>query len=199
MSNSARVGKIDGRRLRSARSRQAILTAAVELVEEGSLVPTAQQIAERAGVGIRSFFRHFEEMESLFEALDLHLRDTYEAHFAHQFRCGTLEERIAGAVQAHADGYEKCRNLMLSAQALRWKSKVVRQNYARSQRLLRQELELWLPEIIEFPKDARETIDAVASFDMWHRLREHQRLSKKASNQLIESLLRDLVLAFAKR
>ena len=64
---------------------------------------------------------------------------------------------------------------------------------------MRQELELWLPEIIEFPKDARETIDAVASFDMWHRLREHQRLSKKASNQLIESLLRDLVLAFAKR
>ncbi|MEO0436681.1 MAG: helix-turn-helix domain-containing protein, partial [Pseudomonadota bacterium] len=176
MRKSAVAEKIDGRRLRSVRSRQAILRAAVELVEEKSLVPTAQQVAERAGVGIRSLFRHFEEMESLFEALDLHLRDTYESHFAQQSRSGSLEERIEGAVKAHADGYEKCSNLMLSAQALRWKSEVGRRNYARSQRLLREELELWLPEVVELPHDTREAIDAIASFDMWHRLREHQGL-----------------------
>ncbi|MEO0437570.1 MAG: TetR/AcrR family transcriptional regulator, partial [Pseudomonadota bacterium] len=85
------------------------------------------------------------------------------------------------------------------AQALRWKSEVVRRNYARSQRLLREELELWLPEVVELPQDTREAIDAIASFDMWHRLREHQGLSKKASVQLIEMLLRDLVLKSSHR
>ena len=44
----------DGRRLRSERSRQAIIDAMLKLVEEGVLVPTAQQVSERAGVGIRS-------------------------------------------------------------------------------------------------------------------------------------------------
>ena len=55
----------DGRRLRSERSRQAIIDAMLKLVEEGVLVPTAQQVSERAGVGIRSVFRHFSDMESL--------------------------------------------------------------------------------------------------------------------------------------
>ena len=53
---------LDGRRQRSARSRAAIIEASFELMQEGVLAPTAQQIAERAGVGIRSFFRHFEDM-----------------------------------------------------------------------------------------------------------------------------------------
>ena len=49
----------DGRRMRSERSRDAIIEAALQLVQEGILVPTAQQIADRAGVAMRTFFRHF--------------------------------------------------------------------------------------------------------------------------------------------
>ena len=52
----------DGRRLRSERSRQAIIDAMMELIGEGNLVPTAQQASERAGVGIRTVFRHFSDM-----------------------------------------------------------------------------------------------------------------------------------------
>ena len=40
----------DGRRLRSERSRQAIIDAMLGLVEEGVLIPTAQQVSSRAGV-----------------------------------------------------------------------------------------------------------------------------------------------------
>ena len=69
------VGSSDGRRLRSERSQTAIIEAALTLMEEGTLVPTAQQIADRAGVGIRSFFRHFADMDSLFLAADEMLLD----------------------------------------------------------------------------------------------------------------------------
>ena len=51
--------KVDGRRLRSDRSRQVIVEAMLQLINEGNLVPTAQQIANHAKVGIRSVFRHF--------------------------------------------------------------------------------------------------------------------------------------------
>ena len=61
---------VDGRRLRSERSRQAIIDAALELMGEGVLVPTAQMISERAGVGIRSFFRHYADMGTLFLEID---------------------------------------------------------------------------------------------------------------------------------
>ena len=72
------TGSPDGRALRSERSRQVIIDAMLELVGEGNLVPTAQQVAERAEVGIRTVFRHFSEMESLYSTADKRLRETYE-------------------------------------------------------------------------------------------------------------------------
>ena len=108
---------VDGRRLRSERSRLAIIEAALALQEEGVLVPTAQQISDRAGVGIRSFFRHFEQMETLFEVADDHIRDSYEALFLGGDRDGTLEERIDHAVVRHADAYESVSNIVQGTQA----------------------------------------------------------------------------------
>ncbi len=61
---------VDGRLQRSERSREAIVQALYELVGEGSLLPTAEQVAERAGVGIRTVFRHFSDMEKLFSEMD---------------------------------------------------------------------------------------------------------------------------------
>ena len=59
--------KPDGRLLRSERSRHLIVEAMIELIDEGVLTPTAQQVAKRANVGIRSVFRHFDDMDSIFE------------------------------------------------------------------------------------------------------------------------------------
>jgi len=184
----------DGRRLRSERSREAIIDAALALMEEGILVATAQQISERAGVGIRSFFRHFEDMEALSEAIDDRIRDSYEALFLGGDRNGTTEERIQHAVERHADAYESVKNIILATQAQRWRYEVLRKNYARNQRGLRKDLEDWLPELKKLPRTRREAVDAVASFEMWHRLREQQGLSKKASMEIITDLLKSLVL-----
>jgi AcrR family transcriptional regulator len=62
--------ELDGRRLRSERSREAIIDVMLTLIEEGALIPTAQQVSERAGVGIRSVFRHFSDMAGLFATRD---------------------------------------------------------------------------------------------------------------------------------
>lgn len=180
---------VDGRRARSERSRQAIIESAVALMEEGILVPTAQQISDRSGLGIRSFFRHFEDMETLFDAVDRQVRDGYASPFLGGNRHGTLEERLRHAVQHHADAYEKLWNVFRSTQAQLWRSAVIRKNHARSQRALRKDLDEWLPELNELSKTQREAVDAIASFDMWHRLREHQNLSKSAGIEVVHQLL----------
>jgi AcrR family transcriptional regulator len=179
----------DGRRLRSERSRQAIIDAMLELVDEGNLVPTAQQVADRAAVGIRTVFRHFSDMESLFAAADAQSREGYEALFVGGDRNGTLEERMLHAVERHARAYEKLKNTMLSAHAQLWRYDILRRNYARYQRGLRKDLDGWLPELKSIPRTQREAVDAVASFEMWHRLREHQGLSRKQSIQVVVALL----------
>jgi len=157
-------------------------------------VPTAQQISSRAGVGIRSFFRHFEDMESLFETADEYVRDSYEALFLGGDRDGTVQERIEHAIERHADAYGNVRNMVLGSQAQLWRYKLLRKNYARIQRGLRRDLENWLPELKSMPVDKREAVDAIASFEMWHRLREHQGLSKKVSIKIVTGLLKGLIL-----
>jgi len=183
----------DGRRLRSERTRQAILDAALALLEEGHLVPTAQLIAERADVGIRSFFRHFGDMESLFTAVDNEIRQTAVSRFVGGDREGSLSHRILHAAQRHAEGYELEQNHILSTSAQSWRYAVLRKNYAGYQRGLRRDLEDWLPEIKNLPAARREAIDAIASFEMWHRLRSHQGLSKRTAIEVIAELLEEII------
>ena len=179
----------DGRRLRSERSRQAILDAILELIEEGNLGPTAQQVSERAGVGIRSVFRHFSDMESLYATLDAQLHEAREAGSVGGNREGTLEQRILRAVEHHIDCYVTFQNPMLFTKAQLWRYEVLRNNYARVQRNLRKDLDGWLPELKSIPKSRREAIDAITSFEMWHRLRFNQGLSKKLSMEIVVGML----------
>ncbi|WP_438952598.1 TetR/AcrR family transcriptional regulator [Porticoccus sp.] len=193
MSKKQEAEAVDGRRLRRERSRLAIVEAALALQEEGILVPTAQQISDRAGVGIRSFFRHFEDMETLFEVADDHIRDSYEMLFLGGDRDGTMEERIDHAVERHADAYESVSNIVQGTQAQLWRYETLRKNYARNQRGLRKDLDDWLPELKSAPREIREAIDAITSFEMWHRLRYHQGLSKKSSINILKGMLKSLI------
>src|SRR5258708_13622939 len=60
------ASRIDGRRLRSVRTKQLIIEAYLALATEKSpQVPTAAQIAERAGYSVRSVFERFPDSHSL--------------------------------------------------------------------------------------------------------------------------------------
>lgn len=183
----------DGRRLRSERSRQAIIDAMLKLVEEGVLVPTAQQVSERAGVGIRSVFRHFSDMESLFATADTLIRQQYQGLFSGGDREGSLDERLLHAVEQHALAYEAIGNHLLTTKAQLWRYPILREQYARAQRQLRKDLDDWLPELQALDSEEREMVDAVASFEHWNRLREHQGLNRKTSIRLTTELLRRIL------
>lgn len=183
----------DGRRLRSERSRRAIIEAMLGLVEEGILIPTAQQVSERAGVGIRTVFRHFTDMESLYATADLRIREQYQGLFAGGDREGTLEERLLHAVEQRALAYEAISNHLLSTKAQLWRFDILREQYARTQRQLRKDLDDWLPELKKLDAAEREMIDSITSFEHWNRLREQQGLTRKSSISLTVSLLQAVI------
>lgn len=183
----------DGRRRRSERSQVAIVEATLALINEGKQVPTAQQVADRAGVSIRSFFRHFADMDALFLSADEMLGASYEALFAVSDRSGALPERISRAVEQYGSAFEQLSGLILCTQALAWRFPVLQERYAYHQKRLRDELELWLPEVATALRSRREAVHAVTSFEMWHRLRGHQRLSQKNCHDIIQELVTDLL------
>jgi TetR/AcrR family transcriptional regulator of autoinduction and epiphytic fitness len=77
--SSQTTGARDGRTVRAERTRQALVDALFALLDEGELRPTAERIAERAGVSERSVFQHFPDREALFEAV---ARQQYERVFS---------------------------------------------------------------------------------------------------------------------
>jgi AcrR family transcriptional regulator len=184
----------DGRRLRSERSRQAMINAALILIEEGNFAPTAKQISARAGVGIRSFFRQFEDMDQFFAAVDEHTVGSFWESFLHEGdREGALTERLDSIVATYAKAFEEHRSLLLATKSMRWSSWVLKENYERYQQISRANKEHWLPEISQLPSDERELADAYLSFEMWHRLRDIQGLSCGAAQTAVLKALTRLL------
>ncbi|MFT5575068.1 MAG: AcrR family transcriptional regulator [Bermanella sp.] len=184
----------DGRRQRSERSRKAIIAAAIALIDDGVVVPTAQQVTERAGLGTRSFFQHFEDMEVLYIAIDEEIRPLYMGFFIARDRGGTLDERIFHALECYADVYDKFKSVSLSTAAQRWRSEHLRGNYSHANQYLRTALDELIPELKLLSAAKRDAVDAMASFELWNRLREHQNLSKQASLKLVVGQLQRLLV-----
>lgn len=86
----------DGRHARRQRNRAAVLATTVELLRDGDAFPTLQDIAERAGVSLRSVHRYFEDADEAVVAM----MGTYMARqmtgldFVPQPGGRPLEERI---------------------------------------------------------------------------------------------------------
>lgn len=59
---------MDGRTARALRTRAAVVDALLEITAEGELKPTADRIAERAGVSLRTLWTNFKDMETLYAA-----------------------------------------------------------------------------------------------------------------------------------
>ena len=181
--------KPDGRIQRSERSRQLIVDAVVDLINEGHMIPTAQQVADKAGVAIRTVFRHFSEMEKLYAEIDQTMRPWYAELFSQSDRSGTLEERVTRAVESHAGAYTELAVVMRAVQLLLWRSPQVKQNYLEGAQRIRKDMNVWLPELASVSPETREAVDAITSFDFWERLTVHQKMSRNASIELIANLV----------
>ncbi len=189
-SNSA---KVDGRRLRSDRSRQVIVEAMLQLIKEGNLVPTAQQIANHAKVGIRSVFRHFEDMEAIFATADQIWREGFIGKTSKVDPELPLTERIHWAVNEIQRLYEDNTNIMKSTATRRWRSAFLQQNYAKYQSTMRTDIGRALPEIGTLSQSQQEAIIGIMSFEYWDRLRDHQSLSIDDAKALVTELLQTLI------
>lgn len=183
----------DGRVRRGERSREAIVAALMELVGRGVLQPTVQQVAECAGVGVRSVFRHFSEMETLYRAMDARLEAEARPLLAGAVRGGTLAERAAALARQRAAFFERIAPYKRSGNLVRWRSPFLQDRHLNMQRLLRTDLLHWFPELDGAPSAAIEALDLATSFESWERLRFDRQLGAKAATAVVEVTVRALL------
>lgn len=187
----------DGRLLRSERSRESIVQATFELVGQGELRPTAEQVAEAAGVGIRTVFRHFSDMESLFAEMNARLRESAVPLSRGGRREGNLEDRVRGLVHQRTELYEHIAPYRRAAGISRWRSEFLQKQETSFVREMRTDLQDWLPEIADGPPELLEAVDCAVSFETWDRLRSQQRLGVGRAREVMERIVLPLALELA--
>lgn len=186
----------DGRARRSVRSREAIENALFELVGEGNLAPTAQDVAERAAVGLRSVFRHFSDMEALYATLDARLLVEVAPILRQGPPQAGLRARAVALVDRRAAYFERIAPYKRASDRRRWSSPFLVSQHRKLVAKLRADLLRWLPELAEAPAELVEALDQATSFEAWDRLRGEQRLGRsraaaamqRTALALIESL-----------
>ena len=180
---------MDGRRQRSDESRRRIVDAMLEFAREGNAQPSAEAVAERAGVGRRTVFRLFNDMESLYREMHAAMMARIEDIKAIQIKGDTTEERLAWIIERRVRLYEEIMPIKTAADTQRRNSPFLQEAHEQMVQLLRQMLQFLAPKEVKDDADKFEALDAVMSLDTWRRLRQDQKLSVKNARRVWEKMV----------
>jgi len=170
----------------------------VGLVGDGILEPTAQQVAARAGVGIRTVFRRFSDMESLLAEMGARVEAEALPLLVGGRPKGDLTERARALGGQRVAFFERIAPYKRAGNLKRWRSPVVRDRHARLVRALRADLMRWLPELRHAPAGLADALDLATSFEAWDRLRTEQRLARERAQAAVERMVLCLVTELAR-
>lgn len=194
------VTSLDGRRARSARSRAAAVDAILDLLSAGSTVPpSAAEVAERSGLSIRTVFRLFDDLESLYAAAVERQRERLGEYFVFEATDGDVDARVADLVAQRVRLYEAILYVRPFAEQLRHTSEVVGAMLGLIDTQQREQLAAqFAPELASRSVAERnELLDALAvatGWAAWDGLRRQQGRSsvraKRAMARTVSALVR---------
>lgn len=186
---------VDGRRARRQRSRDLAVDAMLDLIDEGVLRPTAQQVADRSGVSLRSIFRIFDDVQSLHEAATARHLSRVGHLFVPIVAEGDLEQRAEATAVALGRLYEAVGPIRRAALRLAPESDVFAERLRQARRWLRGELDrIFGPELERIDLTTRRAaLEALCSFEAWDQLRRGQELAEPEAVEVVRTTIVDLL------
>lgn len=171
--------RLDGRRLRSERTRQLIIEAYLALLLEHRRMPTSAEIADRAGYSVRSIFERFSDLDTLSLAAADYAIVLGQAEAVARDTEGDRATRIRSHVLTRAEACEKWLPLwrMLTAKPVEEQVTNLRARVlaVRQANLERVEL-MYQPELATLEPPVRKALVmalvTLTSFESWGALRE---------------------------
>ena len=183
----------DGRRQRSDRSRRRIIEALFDLIGEGNMSPSAVSVAERANVGLRTVFRHFEDMDSIYDEMTAELTEAVTPKVKAPFEAPTWRGRLMESVEKRAEIYEMVFPMKVCMSLRRFQSDFIKEQYERDIATMRSSLKSILPKEITSKRTLFAALETTLAFTTWRRLRQDQKLSVENAKEAIQLILNGLV------
>lgn len=183
---------VDGRRARTVASRARILEAMIDLLQEGETQPSAEAVAAKAGVGVRTVFRLFSDVDGLYRGLQRTMAERLAPILAEPVT-GALAERLDLLVGRRAQIFEEMARPKAFTDMHRARSSELQEAhrlFILAQRaLLLGHLDGLLPD----DADLASALDLALSFDAWRRLRDDQGLSREVAERVMRRMARALI------
>ena len=182
----------DGRINRSKATLNKIVAATISLLRKNNngQIPTAQEIAVKSGVGIRTVFRHIDDMEGLIEEVNRRYLHDLESYIAkNNPKQNSKDQRIEHVIKERFylyNTYQHVFNLTITSLN---NSSAIRTGFIKFNHILRQRFEDLIPEIKMINKDKQNLIDTLISYAAWFRM-------TKFNNTKEEKFIEELKLLF---
>ncbi len=176
------AARIDGRRLRSERTRQLIIEAYLALLREGPHVPTAGRIAERAGCSARSLFERFSDLHALRVAAADHAIAQATAQAEPRHVGGDRQVRLRAHVETRGRICEQWLPMWRAIDANKGDSAALKSRVLLARQAIVERIELmYRAELSTLPEPERRravlAIEMLVDFESWAHMREHAGLS----------------------
>jgi len=188
-----KLENLDGRRIRRQHNRRRIVEAILDLIRAGAISPSAEEVAVRAAVGLRTVFRHFDDMDSLYreiaEVMEAEISPILAAPFASEDWGNQLLEMIGRRSRV----FEKLMPFKIAADVHRHRSAFLRQDHANLTDFQRASLRSVVPPEIRSDRIRFEALDVLLSFETWQRLRQEQGLSVAKAKKTVELAIGALI------
>jgi AcrR family transcriptional regulator len=186
----------DGRRRRSLASRERIIEAFIALIDEDIDVPSAENIAAKAGVGLRSVFRHFGDMDALYMAVMDRIGRRY-LHMMEPYRSTGWLPQVREGLERRLELFHGTLGYRRAADLYRSGSNNVRLGRQTFEQILRARLESVVPEPARADMLWFEQLDLWLSFDSYASLRDRRRMSHAEACTVITTAVEALLAAKA--
>lgn len=189
---AAEAVEVDGRRERSNASRRKIAHAMLDLLREGVADPSADVVAERAGVGRRTVFRLFSDMEGVFREMHAIMTARLTPEFVRPFVAIAWRAKLDELVERRAGAFEQMLPIKTAADARRYTSNFLTAEHKKITKLQRDALRAVLPSSLA-KDEMLEALDLTMSFEAWRRLRYEQGLSVRQAQAVLRRMLAALL------
>ena len=185
--------KVDGRRLRSERTRLAIIEAYLELLRRNPRMPTAVQLAAQAGCSVRSIFQHFPDLDALSLATADYAILQGQAESVARHVDGDRPARIRSHVETRANACEKWlplwRIITNQDQVAELRTRVVLVRLANIERMKL----MYRRELSSLPEAAADelliALAVLTSFESWDQMHHCHGLSMEAGQGVWRSAI----------
>lgn len=165
----------------------------LELVHGGDPSPSAELVAARADVGLRTVFRHFSDLESLYREMSAAIEGELMALVHTPFKGATWRERVLELVERRGWAYEKIGPFKRASEVHRHHSPALAVDHARMVQISREILRRELPVELARDRIRFEAIDLLLSFEAWSRLRRDQELAPKRATEVLQAMITGLL------